>query len=113
MRFCPGSFPVRKACLLFLKRWRFVRFDLDSECVASSLPQSTFTCALRGLENESDIIKDDNVPHAASTIFKAMRELDLKGCIGLCISCWFSFIVSISVLCTLLFIYIVNKVFFL
>lgn len=76
-----GTLPVTKACILLLQHRRFFGCDLDSECIASSLPQMALFCSRQLLNKESDITGDDNVQQAAFTFFNVMEELELKHCI--------------------------------
>lgn len=56
-----SMFLVARACMLLPRHMQFVRFDLDSECVTSSLPQSSLLFARQVLNKRSALTKNDTV----------------------------------------------------
>lgn len=54
---CAGTFSVVKACMLLPQCRQFAECDLDSECVASRLPQFSLVFARQVLNKRSDIAR--------------------------------------------------------
>lgn len=71
-------FSVAKACLPLFQHRQLVRYDLESECVSSNLPQIALIFARQVLKQERDIIGNDSVQPADSPIVYAMKGLDLE-----------------------------------
>lgn len=71
-----GAFSAANPYMLKAQHRRFLGYDLEVNCVTTSLPQLALVFPRQVLNAELDITKDETLPQAAKTFVKAMEARD-------------------------------------